>query len=177
MTVKVAFLDRDGVINHDNGYVYTIEKFKLIDGVVEALNALQEKGYALIIVTNQSGIGRGYYTEADYQKLTRYYRKALLEKGIDIVDIFHCPHSPSEHCECRKPKPGMFLQAIKKHTIDIKTSIVFGDKITDIQAAAAVGIQHGFLLGQNNQPLLSDKSIKVTIMPSLWHCVSQGKLP
>ena len=176
MTIKAAFLDRDGVINHDTGYVYKIEDFHLIEGVIEALKKLQQQGYALIIVTNQSGIGRGYYTEADYQTLTAYYREQLMDQGVSLLDIYHCPSTPADNSDCRKPKPGMLLQAIKKHAIDANASLMFGDKLTDMQAAAAAGIKQGFFITENNQPVKTDPSIKITTAPSLWHCVTQGKL-
>lgn len=176
MTIKAAFLDRDGVINHDTGYVYKIDDFQFIEGVVDALKKLQEQGYALIIVTNQSGIGRGYYTEADYQTLTAYYREQLMEQSISLLDVFHCPSTPSDNSEYRKPKPGMLLQAIEKYAIDIEASIMFGDKLTDMQAAAAAGIKHGFFITENNQPVKTNPLIKITTAPSLWHCVTQGKI-
>ncbi len=107
MKNKAIFLDRDGVINEDTGYVYKIEDFKIIDGVFEALIDLKSVGYLLIIVTGQSGIGRSYYTEDDYQKLTDYMLNTLSTKGINISKVYYCPHAPEDNCNCRKPKPGM----------------------------------------------------------------------
>ena len=144
--MKVAFLDRDGVINNDLAYVHKIDDFSFTEGCIEALTLLQQKGFALIIVTNQSGIGRGYYTEHDYQQLTQWYVEALSRQGVNITQVFHCPHAPEEQCDCRKPKTGMFLQAASQYTIDFSASIMVGDKLSDIQAANSAGIQHTYLL-------------------------------
>jgi D-glycero-D-manno-heptose 1,7-bisphosphate phosphatase len=144
--MKVAFLDRDGVINKDAGYTYKIDDFEFIDGCIDALKTIQEKNYQIIIVTNQSGIGRGYYSEAAYQKLTCWYCKQLLNQGITITDVFHCPHSPEDLCACRKPKEGLFLQAAKKYSIDFSNSFMVGDKVSDLQAAHAAGISRLVLI-------------------------------
>lgn len=144
--MKVAFLDRDGVINKDAGYTYKVDDFEFIGGCVDALKIIQEKNYKIIIVTNQSGIGRGYYSEAAYRKLTRWYCEQLLDQGITITDVFHCPHSPEEICDCRKPKEGLFLQAAKKYSIDFSNSFMVGDKISDLQAAQAAGISRLVLI-------------------------------
>jgi D-glycero-D-manno-heptose 1,7-bisphosphate phosphatase len=145
--MKVAFLDRDGVINIDAGYTHKIEEFEFTTGCVGALQTLQALGYELIIVTNQSGIGRGYYSQQDYEKLTEWYLEALSQQGIKILDVFYCPHTPETDCDCRKPKPGLFLQAKEKFpSISINDSIMFGDKVSDLQAAESAGIETGFLI-------------------------------
>ena len=148
--MKVAFLDRDGIINKDAGYTYKINDFELIDGCIDALKIFQENDYKIIIVTNQSGIGRGYYSEADYQKLTRWYRRQLLDQGITITDIFHCPHAPASLCYCRKPREGLFLQAAQKYAVDFSNSLMVGDKISDLQAGHAAGVARLILI--NNGP-------------------------
>ena len=148
--MNVAFLDRDGVINKDAGYTYKIDDFEFIDGCIDALKTIQEKNYKIIIVTNQSGIGRGYYSEAAYQKLTRWYRKQLFDQGITITDVFHCPHSPEELCACRKPKEGLFLQAAQKYTIDFSSSFMVGDKISDLQAGQAAGVSRLILINTDS---------------------------
>ncbi len=109
--MKVAFLDRDGIINKDAGYTYKINDFELIDGCIDALKIFQENDYKIIIVTNQSGIGRGYYSVADYQKLTRWYRRQLLDQRITITAIFHCPHAPASLCSCRTTPEVLVRQA------------------------------------------------------------------
>ena len=146
MAIKTIFLDRDGVINKEVNYLHKISDFEFIEGIFEALTYFQELGYVIIIITNQSGISRGYYTENDYKILTLWMLEQLKEKGNKILDIFHCPHDPKLNCDCRKPKPGMINQAIKKYNIDIENSWMIGDKETDIQAAHAAGIQNTILV-------------------------------
>jgi len=145
MTIKAIFLDRDGVINKEVKYLFKIDDFEFIDGIFSACNYFQRLGYQIIIVTNQSGISRGYYTEIDYQKLTSWMLSKFIEQEITILDIFHCPHGPQSLCECRKPGPGMLLQAAKNHSIDMHNSWMIGDKETDINAANLAGIDNTIL--------------------------------
>lgn len=145
---KAVFLDRDGVINIDKKYVYKIEDFEFCRGVFEALHHFQSLGYKLIIVTNQSGIGRGYYSEEELQKLTQWMREALLHVNINIDAVYHCPHAPEENCACRKPKSGMLEEAIRTFNIDVKDSWMIGDKRSDIEAAYSVGIENTIFLGE-----------------------------
>ncbi|MCC7300344.1 MAG: D-glycero-beta-D-manno-heptose 1,7-bisphosphate 7-phosphatase [Verrucomicrobia bacterium] len=145
---KAFFLDRDGVINVDRGYVSKVDDFIFMDGVFPVLRALSAKGYALIIVTNQSGIGRGYYTAEDFQVLTDWMLRKLEAEGIEIAGIYSCPHSPEVNCHCRKPAPGMLLQAIREHGIDPAVSWMVGDKPSDMAAAEAAGIRNRVLLGR-----------------------------
>jgi D-glycero-D-manno-heptose 1,7-bisphosphate phosphatase len=165
--MKVAFLDRDGVINVDHGYTYKIESFEFVDGCVEALQRLSEAGFAIIVVTNQSGIGRGYYTEQDYQQLTQWYRQQLAECGVDITDVFHCPHEPEASCVCRKPQAGLFLQAFQHYSIDSNNSIMVGDKLSDMAAAEAAGIKKRYLVKGGE----SVDTVAYPIYDDLLHCV------
>ena len=144
---KAIFLDRDGVINIDKSYVYKKEDFLFCDGLFEALRHFQALGYLLVIVTNQSGIARGYYHEKDFESLSQWMTQELLNQGIKIDAIYHCPHAPEENCECRKPKSGMFKKAFQALDIDPHTSWMIGDKITDIQAANNAGISNTILIG------------------------------
>ena len=146
-----AFLDRDGVINADHGYVVRWEDFELLPGVEAALRALQDLGYQLVIVTNQSGIGRGLYTELDFAALNEALRTHLGISGVDIAGIYHCPHHPSEArgeylqvCDCRKPAPGLLLAAIADLGIDPEQSIMVGDKPSDMEAALRAGVARRF---------------------------------
>ena len=145
---KAVFLDRDGVINIDKKYVYKIEDFEFCRGVFEALHHFQSLGYKLIIVTNQPGIGRGYYSEEEFQKLTQWMREALLHVNINIDAVYYCPHAPEENCACRKPKSGMLEEAIRTFNIDVKDSWMIGDKRSDIEAAYSVGIENTIFLGE-----------------------------
>ena len=153
---KAAFLDRDGVINIDHAYVHKPEDFQFIDGVFEACRKLQAMGYLLIVATNQSGIGRGYYTEKDFADLCDWMKAEFKREGVDIADIFFCPHHPEKalgayrlDCDCRKPKPGMLLAAQKKWNIDMKASLMVGDKAADMQAALAAGVAVRILVGKD----------------------------
>ena len=139
---KAAFLDRDGVINIDHGYLYRPEDFEFTNGIFEACQHLQRKGYLLVVVTNQSGIARGLYSEADFRELTRWMLQRFQEQGVEIAAVYHCPHHPeyTGACTCRKPAPGMLLRAIKELRIDPAASLMLGDKESDMQAAAAAGV-------------------------------------
>ena len=141
MANKAIFLDRDGTINIDHGYVHQIDDFQFIDGVIDALLALKKKGYLLVLVTNQSGIARGYFSEDQFLQLTEWFDWSLADRGVDFDGIYYCPHHPEgkgeyrEDCDCRKPKAGMFTQAIRDLNIDPAQSIMVGDKLEDLLAA------------------------------------------
>ena len=143
---KTIFLDRDGVINKDVQYLYKIDDFEFIDGIFDACIYFQNLGYQIIIITNQSGISRGYYTESDYQKVTQWMLSQFEKNNIDILDIFHCPHGPNSTCDCRKPNPGMFIEAKAKHNTDMTKSWMIGDKEVDVIAANSVGIDNTILV-------------------------------
>jgi D-glycero-D-manno-heptose 1,7-bisphosphate phosphatase len=117
-SVPAIFLDRDGTINVDHGYVHEIDEFEFIDGVIDAMRQLKEMGYALVVVTNQSGIARGKFTEAQFETLTEWMDWSLADRGVDLDGIYYCPHHPQgtveeyrQTCDCRKPHPGMFISA------------------------------------------------------------------
>lgn len=138
---KAVFIDRDGVINVEKDYVYKIEDFGFIDGVFESCRYLQELGYKLIVITNQSGIGRGYYTQSDFEKLTSWMIEEFAKNGISITHVYHCPHAPKEECSCRKPKTGMIDMAVKEFDIDVRKSYLIGDKVSDIECAKNANIK------------------------------------
>ncbi len=136
---KAVFLDRDGVINYDSGFVHKIPDFKFIPRVSEALKQLQSAEYLLMIITNQSGIGRGYYTEQDFFNINDYMLKTLSDKGIQISKVYYCPHTPETNCECRKPKTKFLDDAVKEFDLEIEKSWVIGDKISDFQIGKNAG--------------------------------------
>ena len=146
--MKAAFLDRDGVINVDHGYVNKIEDFEFKEGIFELLEILQDMGFTLFVVTNQSGIARGYYSVADFMKLTEYMLDELKKRGIEIKEVAYCPHHPdiTHKCECRKPAPGMILEIAKKFGVDLDNSILIGDKQSDIDAAKNAGVGRSYLV-------------------------------
>ncbi|AUX73540.1 D-glycero-beta-D-manno-heptose 1,7-bisphosphate 7-phosphatase [Erwinia pyrifoliae] len=145
--VPAIFLDRDGTINVDHGYVSEIDNFEFIDGVIDAMRELKQMGYALVLVTNQSGIARGMFSEEQFMQLTEWMDWSLADRDVDLDGIYFCPHHPEavveqlrQSCDCRKPQPGMLLTAQQELHIDMSASYMVGDKIEDMQAAAAAGI-------------------------------------
>ena len=151
MTDAAVFLDRDGVINVDSGYVGDWDSFVFLPGVIDAMRILCDAGYALVIVTNQSGIGRGYYSEEDFNRLTERMRDELSGHGVGVAGVYFCPHLPEatlpqyrKTCDCRKPKPGLIHRAMEELDIDLTRSAMVGDKDSDMQAALAVGIPYRY---------------------------------
>ena len=149
---KAVFLDRDGTINVEKHYLYKVYDFEYIDGVIDGLKALSDMGYLLVIVTNQSGIARGYYTEEDYLKLDQWMKDDLEERGIKLAGSYYCPHLPdgvvpeyAVDCDCRKPKPGLFWEAVKDLNIDMDHSFAIGDKERDLSICNESGVM-GILL-------------------------------
>jgi D-glycero-D-manno-heptose 1,7-bisphosphate phosphatase len=145
---KALFLDRDGIINVDHGYVYEIDKFEFTEGLFDLLRIFVKKGYLLFVVTNQSGIGRGYYGEDDFQTLTKWMLATLQKEGIEITSVAHCPHAPLERCICRKPATGMVDKIFIKYPIDLENSWLIGDKQSDIDLARNSGICHSIGIGK-----------------------------
>jgi D-glycero-D-manno-heptose 1,7-bisphosphate phosphatase len=146
-----VFLDRDGVINHDDGYVGTVERFRFIPGAAAALRRLNEAGYLVFIASNQSGVARGLFTEDDLAKLHLWMLRELETQGARIDDARYCPFHPDSKLagyawdsSLRKPRPGMLLDLIANWPVERNTSFLIGDKDTDLQAAEAVGVQ-GYL--------------------------------
>ncbi|MBT1063459.1 D-glycero-beta-D-manno-heptose 1,7-bisphosphate 7-phosphatase [Bowmanella sp. Y26] len=144
---KALFLDRDGVINLDHGYVYRPQDFEFVEGIFALCQRFQHAGYRLVVVTNQSGIARGLYTEEDFALLTEWMKAEFAAKGISIDAVYFCPHHAEKglgvykrQCDCRKPAPGMLLDAAKALDIDLSASVMVGDKASDMQAATKAGV-------------------------------------
>mgnify|MGYP003302768614 CR=1 FL=1 len=150
MKNKAIFLDRDGTINIDKDYVYKISDFEFIDGAIEGLKKLQELGYLLIVISNQSGIGRGYYNKEQADILFNYMKNELNKNGVHISEMYYCPHY-NEDCECRKPKLGLFYQAQREFNIDFSKSYAIGDKLRDIAISEVEHVKGILLDSQNNQ--------------------------
>lgn len=141
------FLDRDGTLNKDHGYVYEIDQFEFIEGTIEALIELKSMGFALVLVTNQSGIARGIFSEQQFMMLTEWMDWSLADRGVDLDGIYYCPHHPDgkisawrDVCDCRKPQPGMLLTARDELQLDMTASYMAGDKLEDMQAGMAAGV-------------------------------------
>ena len=145
---KVIFLDRDGTLNEEVNYLHRKEDLVLLPGVPEALKAFKEQGYKLVVITNQAGVARGYYTEDDVKELHRYMNELLEKAGAGIDAFYYCPHHP-EHgigkykiqCHCRKPEPGMFEMAEQDFDVDKSKSWMIGDKLIDIEAGRNYGVR------------------------------------
>ncbi len=142
---RAVFIDRDGTINVEKDYLYRSEEFEFIPGVPEAIRMLNRAGWLVIVVSNQSGVARGYYTEEDVHLLHRHIAVLLAEADARVDAWQYCPHHPSGRgsyalpCRCRKPLPGMLLEAAGRFDIDLEQSVMIGDKLVDVQAGKAAG--------------------------------------
>lgn len=153
---KAVFFDRDGVLNEDDGYVHSMKALRWVEGAREAVAALTKMGYLIFVVTNQSGVARGYYTEDDVKKLHKKMNEEFAHYGGHVTEFFYCPHLEGAKlpvydlcCDCRKPKPGMILKALEKYHISPKAAVLFGDGDRDIEAATRAGVK-GFLFQGGN---------------------------
>lgn len=144
-TKRAVFIDRDGTLNVEKEYLFRIEECEFIPGVAQALRQLRDAGWLVVVVTNQSGVARGYYGEQDVVALHRHMAAELARHGALVDGWYYCPHHPSgnppynRQCDCRKPLPGMLLQAARELDIDLSSSWMVGDKLADIEAGQAAG--------------------------------------
>jgi len=159
---KALFLDRDGVVNVEKDYLYKIEDFEFINGIFELCRYYENMGYLIFVVTNQSGIARKYYTQKDFITLSNWMSKEFLKHGIEISKVYHCPHHPdiSGECSCRKPKSGMLLEAKNEFEIDMKNSIIIGDKERDIEAGLNAGLCETYLFDESSN-IKNSKATKI----------------
>jgi D-glycero-D-manno-heptose 1,7-bisphosphate phosphatase len=144
---RAVFLDRDGVVNVNHGYVHSAAETQWVNGIFTLARTARSAGYALVVVTNQAGIGRGYYTSDDFVAYTKWVHGEFAAHGAPLLATYYCPHHPTEgvgafrtECECRKPQPGMLLKAAAQWNIDLRSSMLLGDHVSDIAAAAAAGL-------------------------------------
>ena len=150
---KALFLDRDGVINEDAGYVCLPEDFRFIGGIFELCRTAQGLGYLIIVITNQAGIARGYYSEDDFHSLNEWMLMEFRKQGVGITAVYHCPYHPdcgigkykAESFD-RKPEPGMIFRARDEHGIDLSSSVLIGDKDSDVEAGRRAGVGRNLLL-------------------------------
>jgi D-glycero-D-manno-heptose 1,7-bisphosphate phosphatase len=150
---KALFLDRDGIINHDHGYVYQKEQFDFVDGIFDLCQKAQQLGYLIIVITNQAGIARGKYSTEQFEQLTEWMVEQFKVQAITITDVYFCPHHPVAglgklklNCHCRKPEPGLLFMAQNQHHIKLEHSIFIGDKVSDMEAAINAGIKKRILV-------------------------------
>jgi D-glycero-D-manno-heptose 1,7-bisphosphate phosphatase len=181
MTRAAVFLDRDGTLNVDKGYVHRIEDWEWIPGAIDAIAVLKKAGFLVIVITNQAGIARGYYDEADMTNLHTRINEELQTHGATIDGFYHCPHHPEfsavRECECRKPMPGLIYKARQDFDIDLGRSWLVGDKASDIQAGLAAGIKSILVLtgyGNNDRNLLAANTISLTdIVAASSHIITR----
>ena len=152
--MRALFLDRDGVINVEKEYLYRQEEVQFIEGIFDVCRYFHAKGFVIIIVTNQSGIARGMYTNEDFHTLMTWMQARFEKEGAPITHVYYCPHHPdfSLPCACRKPASGMFIEAQKTYDIDMAASIMIGDAERDITAALNAGVGLNFLLTHDEVP-------------------------
>ncbi len=168
MQQRAVLLDRDGVINVDRGYVHHPKKFEFIDGIFEVARAAHSSGYKLIVITNQSGIGRGYYSEQQFHQLTAWMCNEFLHAGAPIEKVYFSPFHPTAGLGAyrkddisRKPRPGMIYQAQREINLDLGSSILIGDKVSDIEAGFAAGVGLNILFSQKQPSELSGLTYQV----------------
>lgn len=147
MNRPALFLDRDGVVNEDLGYVHRVEDFVFVEGIFDLCRWAQSEGFDIFIVTNQAGIARGYYSEEDFNHLTQWMVGRFAEEGVSIRKVYFCPYHPTagkgqylRDAECRKPRPGMILAAQKEFGVDLAGSILIGDRDSDLEAGRRAGV-------------------------------------
>lgn len=169
MRAKALLLDRDGVINLEKSYVYKVEDFEFIEGIFDTLLRFQQAGFLLIIVTNQAGIGRGYYTEDDFWALTAWMTEQFEAHGIHVTKVYFSPYHPvhgigeyKQDAFCRKPNPGMILQAMREFQLDLASSVIIGDKESDIEAGLRAGVGTTILIrdGEASSPTAATFTVR-----------------
>ncbi len=167
---KAVFLDRDGTLCVDRHYLCRFEEFELLPGVPEALKLLKDAGFLLIVITNQSGIARGYYTEADFRDFTARMEEYLTGRGVSVDRVYYCPHHPDaavpslrRTCDCRKPKTGLFERAVRDFDLDLSACYAVGDRLRDCAVCRGTACR-GYLVGR-------------TEPESVIRAVSEGEIP
>lgn len=176
---RAVFLDRDGVICAERGYLYRREDFAFLPGVLDGMRLFVQHGYMLTVVTNQSGIARGYFTEEDYAALTRHMQDELDRAGIRLAGIRHCPHLPDakvagfrQVCPCRKPEPGMVQDLARDLGLDLAMSVLVGDKGSDVLAGRAAGVGRCMLVRSGHALSASDEALADGVFDDLLACAS-----
>jgi D-glycero-D-manno-heptose 1,7-bisphosphate phosphatase len=182
MTNKALFLDRDGIINEDVEYLYKIEDFKFVDHIFEVCSFFIERSFIIIVYTNQSGIARGFYSEKDFFILNEWMIQRFKDHNIPIAGVYFCPHHPELGigsyritCQCRKPAPGMILDARRDHNIDLSRSFLVGDRESDIEAGRNAGVGYNILI-ESRYVDATKKSSADMVAKSLKHLIDQLKL-
>lgn len=170
---KAVFLDRDGTINVDVDYLHETHRLAFIDGTFEALALLKEQGYRLIVISNQSGIGRGYYGALEVEQLHEYMNAILTRYNAAIDAFYYCPHVEQDRCACRKPQTGLIERAVAEWDIDLARSYMVGDKETDVMTAVNAGCGYGLLLSGHAVPDELREKYKDSLYRNLWDFAQQ----
>ena len=177
--MKLVILDRDGVINRERDYLHRVQDFEFVPGAVHGLRELQRDGFLLAVVTNQSGIARGYYTVADYDAVTAHMVAELASRGVALAAIEYCPHLPDAtlpefrcRCTCRKPEPGMVLALAARLRIDLAASILVGDKLSDVQAGRAAGVGRCYMVRSGHALSARDTESSDAVFDDLTACAA-----
>ena len=164
---KALFLDRDGIINVDSAYVYQPQKFIFVEGIFDLCRYFVKQDYRLFIITNQAGIGRGFYSKDDFEQLMAWVSEEFAKQNIVIEKSYYCPHHPTAgighykiNCDCRKPEAGMLLEAAKEFNLDLSESLLIGDKISDIEAGKRVRLKKTYLIKSRYQEVYDFSSVK-----------------
>jgi D-glycero-D-manno-heptose 1,7-bisphosphate phosphatase len=174
---RALFLDRDGVINIDTGHAHLIEQIQFVPGIFDLVKFAVRLGYLVVVVTNQAGIAKGFYSEAQFQELTDWMKEQFSINGSEIADVLFCPHHENAVvdrykvvCACRKPNPGMLLEAVRRHDIDTAASVLVGDHWSDLIAAQRAGVGKLYLLGNADDGLPPDDDLikKTRKITFLW---------
>lgn len=173
-TNKALFLDRDGVINHDYGYVHKISDFMFMPGIFELVACANKRDFKVIVVTNQAGIARGFYEENDFHKLNDWMTSKFLENNCYIDKVYFCPYHPEygqgkyrQKSFDRKPNPGMLIKARDQFEISMNDSIIIGDNESDLQAGLNAGIQHLYIVGENHCRLANFR--RINKLSDFWY--------
>ncbi len=168
---KALFLDRDGVINVEVNYLHKKEDFVFIEGIFDLCKHYESLGYLIIVVTNQSGIAREYYSEEDFAKLTQWMVSKFKEEEIHISHVYHCPHHPdiTGPCKCRKPEPKMLLDAKIKFDLDMSNSLIIGDKERDILSGINAGLRETYLFDESYSVTDSKATKIVSKLADVWN--------
>lgn len=167
---SAAFLDRDGTVIRERGYLSDPAGVELLPGAAEAVARLNARAIPVILVTNQSGIGRGYFTEGEFGTVQDEMAAQLARRGSALTDVYYCPHDPdTTSCECRKPGPGMYREAAEEHVLSLDRALYVGDRVSDVEPALRFG-GTGVLV-RTGHPLEGDPPEGVAVAETLWHAV------
>lgn len=157
MKPRAVFLDRDGTLNEDRGYISRTEDFVFLRGAKQAVKKLKENGFLVFIVSNQSGVGRGYFSSEAVEKIHKKLRFELLKEGAAVDAIYYCPHRPTSRCNCRKPSPTMVEAAASRFGVDLERSYFVGDKMSDVETGVACGCKTVLILPPSKELVIAEE--------------------